>query len=110
MKRSAVRLGVLAGVLTVALAVAACAERGAWTAPGGADGDRLRTDNAYCRARANEFVEREAGIEQRASGIPSAESSRTLEGSFARMDVERQRRSAYDRCMTERGYIRSTSE
>ncbi len=106
MKRSSATLG----VVVILWALAACADRGAWTKPGGADGDRLNTDNSYCRARATEFVEREAGIDQRASGIPSAESSRTLEGSFARMDVERQRRSAYDRCMADRGYIRSTSE
>jgi len=97
--------------LALVLVLGACAERGAWTKPGGAaDEDRSRSDNAFCRARATEVIEREAGLDQRATGMPSPESARTLEGSFARMDVERLRRSAYDRCMADRGYIRGTSE
>ncbi len=96
-------------VLAMALVLSACADRGAWTKPGGADAERARTDNAYCRARADDFAEREAGVQERASGIPSMESGRTLEGSFARMDAERLRRGAYDRCMTERGYLRGTN-
>lgn len=110
MNRRIAALAPMALVLAL-VTLGACAERGAWTKPGGAaDEDRSRTDNAFCRARATEVIEREAGLDQRATGMPSPESARTLEGSFARMDVERLRRSAYDRCMADRGYIRGTSE
>ena len=104
------RLAAVLLPLSVMLALTACADQGAWKKPGGPDDDRMRSDNSFCRARATDVVEREAGIDQRATGIPSPESSRTLEGSFARMDVERLRRGAYDRCMADRGYIRESSQ
>jgi hypothetical protein len=104
------RVVAMLGPLAVVVALTACAEQGNWTSPGSPDDDRMRTDNAYCRMRATEAVEREAGLDQRATGIPSPETSRTVEGSFARMEVERMRRDVYDRCMADRGYIRGTSE
>jgi hypothetical protein len=96
--------------MAIVLALVGCANQSAWKKPGGPDDDRMRTDNAFCRSRANDVIEREAGLDQRATGIPTTESTRTLEGNFARMDVERVRRSAYDQCMGDRGYIREYSQ
>ena len=104
------RLTAILGPMAIVLALAGCAGQSAWKQPGGANDDRMRTDNAFCRSRASDVIEREAGLDQRATGILTNESSRTIEGSFARMDVERQRRSAYDQCMADRGYIREHSQ